>query len=427
MANLRTNKLGYLATAIFLVVAQAAFAADEVAEGQVSPAIPPQTVDATPASANTESPLSRWLDINTFSFAARWRSVYDGDGVHTYDQGQQRTLLDGKIKLDKEDKYSIGFRLSSGHYFDWAYADFMGGGTTEGNLKSIPRMISPADQAQAYAAGLQGAAYPSGGWAILPRQLYLDLKPIEGIEAQYGSLGFNRGVNTEITSYDEDGYLDGERLMVRKPQYLYFDEVSFTNAYLGDILMANFFDRYQRLAQANYHQVLLRKRLTPWLEVSTDYTYEVTHTVREAAYIKTKWSKAVDAVRVEAYQRPFDANNVETESYASGSGFAITAEKSFRKKFALQAGYADIDYNYDVYAHSFNNSIWAFALNGDAYGTGKRPFVKASWKVNACLNLFGYYSHVIAYNYAADGFIWNQTAMNAGLEVNFKPLLHLGK
>src|ERR1700733_14600877 len=286
------------------------------------------TSDAGNAVASQpEGLFSRWFDINAMKLSLRYRSIFDSDGVHTYDQAQQRTLLEGKVKLDSQGKYSIGFRLSSGHYFDWAYADFIGGGKTEANLKSIPRLASVSDQLAAIDAGPQAAVYPSGGWAILPRQLYFDAKPVDGLELQYGSLGFNRGDNSEITSYDEDGYIAGGRLMVRKPAYLYFDEISVTYAYLGDVTTPNFFDRYQRLSQSNYHQFLLRKKLTPWLDVSTDYTYEVTHTIREAAYIKTKWAKAVDSVRVEAYQRPFDANNVDTDDYASGSGFAITAEK----------------------------------------------------------------------------------------------------
>jgi hypothetical protein len=379
---------------------------------------------ATPAANGSESLVARWFDINAMNFSLRYRSIFDGDGVHTDDQAQQRTLLDGKFKFDSQGKYSIGFRLSSGQYFDWAYSDFIGGGTTQGNLKSIPGM-SPADREDAIGSGPAAAVYPSGGWAILPRQLYLDAKPIDGIELQYGSLGFNRGDNSEITSFDDDGYIAGGRLIVRKPQYLYFDEISVTYAYLGDIMTPNFFDRYQRLSQSNYHQFLLRKRLTRWLDVSTDYTYEVTHTIREAAYIKTKWAKAVDSVRVEAYQRPFDANNVDTDDYASGSGFAITAEKSIRKKVLLQAGYADVDYNYDVYAHNGNNSIWAFALNGDSYGMGKRPFVRATVNVTPYISLFGYYTHLIDYNYARDGFVWNQTALNAGVQVDFKKLFNL--
>lgn len=410
-----------------LVLAFAALQEPLGAGDAATPGVPASAVaDSDNAAANqTENRLSRWLDISTLNLSLRYRSVFDSDGVHTYDQAQQRSLLEGKAKLDRNGKYSVNFRFSSGHYFDWAYADFIGGGATEANGKSASRFASTADRLDAISSGPQAAVYPSGGWAFLPRQLYFDAKPVDGLEIQYGSLGFNRGVNTEITSYDEDGYLAGERLIVKKPDKLYFDEVSVTYAYLGDILKPNFFDRYQRLTQANYHQFLLRKKLTPWLEVSTDYTYEVTHTIREAALVKTKWAKAIDSVRFEAYQRPFDVNNVDTDDYSSGSGYAITAAKTIKKKVDLQAGFASIDANYDVYAHNGNNSIWAFALNGDQYGMGKRPFVRTTIKLAPSVSLFGFYTHTVGYNYARDGFIWNQTAFNTGLQIDFKPLLHL--
>lgn len=113
---------------------------------------------ATPGSPSStanssEGPLSRWLDIDTLSLSLRYRSIFDSDGAHTYNQAQQRSLIQGKAKLDREGKYSVGFRFSSGHYFDWAFADFIGGGTTEGNLKSIPRLASAHDQLDAINSG----------------------------------------------------------------------------------------------------------------------------------------------------------------------------------------------------------------------------------------------------------------------------------
>ena len=232
-------------------------------------------------------------------------------------------MLDGHFKLDAEGKYSIGFHFSSGHYFDWAFADFAGGGTTEANYKSIPR-LSPADRLDAIESGPEAAYYPSGGWAFLPRQLYFDAKPLKGLEFQYGSIGINRGDNSEITSYDDDGYMSGGRLIIRQPEHFYFDELSVTYGYLGDINTPNFLDRYQRLSQSNYHQFLARKKLTPWLDVSADYTWHVAHTMREAAYVKAKWAKAVDAVRVEAYQR-FNDVFVDTQSGHSLSTVISTA------------------------------------------------------------------------------------------------------
>ncbi len=380
--------------------------------------------DSSSSSLNTwQSNLDRWLSLDNFSFSSRYRGVTDSEGVHTYSQGQQRSLFEGNVKLDQKAKYTIHFRLSSGHYFDWAYADFAGGGTDLAIQRSIPS-LPLADRLDAIASGPSAGNYPSGGWAFLPRQLYLQVKPIDGISVQYGSLGINRGVNTEITSYDEDGYLAGGRLLVQKPKQLFLDEMSVTFGYLGDIYTPNFFSRGNRLAQSNYHQFLARKKVTPWLELSADYTHHLVYTWREAALVKTNWAKAIDSVRVEAYQRP-KSLTVDTDTYSGGNGFSITGEKTLRKKLTLQAGYADIDYNYDVYSASGNNSIWAFALNGDQYGLGERAFFRATLKVTPYVNLFGFYTRIVDYSYASNGFVWNRTALNTGVQIDFKKLLKL--
>ena len=387
-------------------------------------ALPPaESSSSSSASKTWQSDLDRWLSLDNFSFSSRYRGVTDSEGVHTYSQGQQRSLFEGNVKLDKKAKYTIHFRLSSGHYFDWAYADFAGGGTDLAIQRSIPS-LPLADRRDALSSGASALSYPSGGWAILPRQLYLQVKPIDGISVQYGSLGINRGVNTEITSYDEDGYLDGGRLLVQKPKQLFLDEMSVTFGYLGDIYTPNFFSRGNRLAQSNYHQFLARKKITPWLELSADYTHHLVYTWREAALVKTKWLKAVDSVRAEGYQRPKPLS-VDTDHYNSGNGYSITAEKTIHKNTTLQAGFADIDYDYDVYSASGNNSIWAFSLNGDQYGMGKRPFFRATIRVTPYVNLFGYYTHLVDYSYARDGFLWNRTALNTGVQIDFKKLLKL--
>jgi hypothetical protein len=36
-------------------------------------------------------------------------------------------LVDGALKLDSEGKYEVHFHVSSGRYFNWAYADVIGG------------------------------------------------------------------------------------------------------------------------------------------------------------------------------------------------------------------------------------------------------------------------------------------------------------
>ena len=66
------------------------------------------------------------------------------------------------------------------------------------------------------------------------KQLYLRPRLSIGLEFQYGGIYVVRGEGTEITTYDNDCYLTGQRVTVKRPKQLWFDEISATQAYLGD-------------------------------------------------------------------------------------------------------------------------------------------------------------------------------------------------
>ena len=44
----------------------------------------------------------------------RYRNMFDDNGYHLFGFGQQRSLADGRVKLDREGKYSIHSRASGG-------------------------------------------------------------------------------------------------------------------------------------------------------------------------------------------------------------------------------------------------------------------------------------------------------------------------
>ena len=58
--------------------------------------------------------------------------------------------------------------------------------------------------------------------------LYLDAKPVKSFEFQIGGIAVNQGENTEATGYDNDVYITGERVLIRRPKKLYFDKISLT-------------------------------------------------------------------------------------------------------------------------------------------------------------------------------------------------------
>lgn len=391
-----------------------------------------QPGDTSDSSQGTEAPASRWLTLNTLSFSYRWRDVADSHGYHLFDAGQERALIDGKLKLDGEGKYTVNFHVSTGRYFNWAYADSIGAGFGSTAANSLP-YYSPTQLANLYAAF---AADPKGyadfsshiasrGWRLGVRQFYFSGTPIKQITFEYGGLGIERGANTEITSYDEDGYLAGERLRIKDPQHLFFDQVAVTYGYMGDYFTPNFFDRADRLTQSNYHQFLVDKRFGRRFKASADYTWENrTDTIREAVLVKMPETRILDAARLELYQR-VNAVTLQGETFGSGNGFAITGSKNIAKRFLLEGGYATIDRSYAALAGD-RVIATGFAFNGDSWGLGSRIYTRANLKLNDYFTLFGFYTHSVNETY----YLLTRQGMNFGMTVDFKNLLnnklHLG-
>ncbi len=383
--------------------------------------------DSAPSVDSHEGKLSRWLDLKTLSFGMRYRNAADTDGVHLYDDGQQRSLIEGRVKLDAEGKYSINFRVSSGRDFTRAYTDVVGGTFAD----NAPRAVAafPADQAAQFAQS--SALDPSAlatlhefgitrGWEMSARQFYMSASPIKQLTFEYGSLGLNRGFGTEITTYDEDGYITGGRLLIHDPSHLFVDEVSVTYGYEGDYFTPNFFGRVDRLSQSNYHQFLVSKKLFgKRLGVSADFTGDkATHTMREAVYARIQEARMIDSLRLELYQRLND-RPLLGYTFPAAAGYAVTGSKTFRKNFQLEGGYAQIDADYTVLGDNRILDVNAYALNGDAFSIGNRLFARANYKASSYLSFFGFYTHQINtdfYNQVRQG-------MNFGVTIDFKSML----
>ncbi len=381
--------------------------------------------------------LDRWLDLTSFDYGNRYRSVFASSGAHGFSQGQQKLTASGKFKLDADGKYGIGFHLSSGRYFNWAYADFIGGGQHQfiNNLeaKSTPRTLGILSQPGAFPEGF----FNSGGGQVYLRELYLTAQPIKGVEAQFGGLGIEHGVNTEATSYDDDGYMTGERVFVKRPKQLFLSEIVYTNGYLGDMYTPNFFARGEHLSKSNYQQVLVRKDFGKRLSVSADYTVTTpegfpTHlrTNREGIYANTHESKVIDSVRFEAYQRfdPVTTVSANPFTFPGANGYAFTLTRRIGKHFTTDAGVADIDVDYFVYlGQNTVASIYKLSSNGDQFSQGKRYFVRPTIPLNHYLSLTGYYNHIFDYTSDGIGQIWNAQALTAGVVIDVKRLLFPGE
>ncbi len=184
------------------------------------------------------------------------------------------------------------------------------------------------------------------------RELFVRARTVEGIDLEVGGLPLLRGESTEATSYDNDGYIVGERISLRRPAMRVLDEVSFTRAYLGDLQQPNVFARLDRLDTANYYQLLALKRIAR-SAVSADFSSDRgTYTVRGALNLDAGRTRIIDRFRVEAYAR-IDPS--------PGNGFALMVQRRLWTQTMLAGGLSSIDSNYG-------------GLNGDLYGVGRRVF-----------------------------------------------------
>lgn len=268
------------------------------------------TIDPPPIIETRRSPvqkfLSRWLDVQAATISAKYRWIQNSDHVQTTSQMMQKDNYQFRVKLDTRNKYGVVVAAGTGNSFVGSW-----------NTTSV------------------------GTGPLLTnrylKQLYLTAKPVEGLQIDYGSLGIARGQSTEITSYDNDGYVEGQRISVKRPRNLHLDEVTVTYAYLGDLNTPDVFRRFHRLEQSNYHQFLVGKKFGSLL-LSADYTSQAgVETVRSGAYLKTEALPWVNAVRFEQYKR------VDVQP---AYGFAVAVEKKLSERCNFTAGYINVDPKY---------------------------------------------------------------------------------
>jgi len=264
--------------------------------------------------------FSRWLNLQNVSLSTRYNFVKNSAAAVTSNQGQYQAALKGAFQFDRAGKFTVQGGLFSGNRFSGGWNS-----TGWGN------------------ATLRTNVYL--------KQLYISAKPIQGLDLQYGGLYFNQGVTTEITGYDYDGYLVGERVRLSRPKDLFFDEISVTYGYVGDFDRPSVSKRFHRLQQSNYHRFLLAKKIAERVLLSADYTAEAdVHTLRQAVRLQVQELRVIDVFHFENYQ---------VVSPDAGYGFAAYGEKKLHSKFSVGGGYAQHD---------------RAALYSDRFAAGKRVF-----------------------------------------------------
>jgi hypothetical protein len=316
----------------------------QIVRAQAASVAPPAAGEAAPSPAR----FSRWADLQSFNLGFRYRSVENSVGVRTSQHVQNRLVFKGRMKFDRPGHYALHAGVSSGP-----------SSTISWNNTGV------------------GSGDPER--ALHLRHLYVAAMPVSAFEIQYGSLYAVRGESTEITSYDNDVYLTGQRASVKRPVQLWFDEISVTRAYLGDVTTPDIWERYRRLGEANYHQILVGKKLGTRGGISADYTeIDDVPTWRGAFTLKAAEIAVLDAFRVEAYAR--------AEGGPTPFGWALTLDKRVGRT-STSGGFASVDERYG-------------GLNGDYYNRGNRWFGKATANLFPLVSVSGQFTHALDADYA---------------------------
>lgn len=306
-----------------------------------------------PAKASASKPLpsklSRWFEFQTGTLGTRYRYVEDSKGVRTANQWQYTGQFKGRFKFDAKGRASVTMVFATGNAFTGGWNN-TGVGTGD-----LVRM-----------------------WPL--KQLHFAAIPLAGVEASFGGIGFVRGESTEITTYDNDGYLSGERISVKRPKSLYFDDIAFTSAFLGNTSTPAFWDRWESLGESrNYFQYFASKIINKSVATSADYTRQFGVGIfRAAVSAKTSKARVADAVRYEQYVRG---------GPKTGNGFAVFGEKNITKRLNAGFGFANIDANDG-------------SLNADRFGKGKRIYETMSLKVTPEFSFQLFMGQAVANDYA---------------------------
>lgn len=276
--------------------------------------------------------FSRWVEIQNATLNLRYRFIDTTSGTITTNQLQHRESLRGRIKLDDSAKYSVNFGLFTGTRFT--------------------------------------SGWDNTGWGLAGAQknlafktMYVSAVPWRGLEAQYGGLYILKGESTELTTYDDDGYVIGQRISAKRPQQLFLDELSVTVGYLAaDPREIPISRRTKYLNDTpNYRQFLADKKFGKRAGVSLDFTsVDGARTWRQGLTLKTPELRIVDTVILETYERT---------NRTADQGLALTLDKAVHRRVSVNWGYASIDPLYGT-------------LNADRFQIGNRAFAMVIYNIS---------------------------------------------
>ena len=285
----------------------------------------------------------RVFEVQEGTLSARYRYIDNSAGVRTTNQLQDKVAFRARLTPRATEWLSVDFGAFSG-------SSFTGSWNNTG--------LGTGDRAM----------------TVSVKQLYASVRPWKTIDAQVGSLYAARGESTEITNYDNDAYLTGERVTVHPSRRFFVDSVTFTSAYVGDLMTPNVFRRLNRLGDANFLQALAQKGFAHHVSVSAEWSQPPEgNMVRGAGRCPLPGDLSDITVRVESYWRVRD----------HAAGFAVTAERPVGRRVQVGGGFADLDRRFPP-------------TNGDRYGNGRRLFAQGSVTITKTLSASAFFTQAIS-------------------------------
>jgi hypothetical protein len=318
-----------------------------------SPAQSARAPQQQPPTASMDSPaIRRWFDLQNVHLTSRFRWVKSNDGRLTSSTHQWQPNFRGRFLIDPDARYSINLNANSG-------SQFVSGWNNSGG----------------------GIGDFAGDFNL--KQLFLAAEPVRGLEFQVGGLHMVRGESSEITTYDNDAYIVGQRVTARRAAGA-VAQVSATVGHIGDYRTPNAFERLDSIWDVNYGQVLVGARLGALTNVSADYTYEDGRDlIREGVTVRMPadaWF--LRSVKLEAYQRVSDV---------TGQGFALSGDLRLTSRFTATAGVVHIDRSYLIPGY--------MSPNADRYERGTRFYSTGSYQLTRDLSIGWFHGEAFNVDY----------------------------
>jgi hypothetical protein len=262
----------------------------------------------TDGAPRPEPPLRRWLDVQTFSVDTRYRFTADNDDVLSANQLQYQDSLRARFNVDPGKRYTVSVGYFTGNSFGSTWDNWGIGNHT---------------------------AFDSRANYI--KQLHATAIPVSGVVLQYGGLYLTRGESDELVTYDNDGYLVGERVTVRRPKQLYADEITVTRGAIGPLDTPSLLRRWGLLKEPNFLQVLGVKRFSRMVAGSIEYDRQIgSNILRGAVTFRFDESAPVRSVRTTCSAICDGVGSSESRRQARGHG---TIGSSFSCFPSFVAGY----------------------------------------------------------------------------------------